>query len=466
MAAQIPAPDSPAEPGIGERAPEKPVLAPPPPRIRMSWPRRILAGAFVLAVAAIVVASLRPRPEPPLAIQAVTARKGPITRLVTAAGKLQAATEVKLSSNITGDLLALEVKEGDRVARGQVLGRIDARRYAAQAQQQEAARASAAADRDMQKVQVAQLEQDLARVEQLARTGNASPAELDTARSNLAAARARVEGAQGRIDQTDAALREARHFLSLTTLTAPIDGVVTKREKQVGERVRGSDFSEDVILVISTLSQMEVKVEVGEHEVVYVEEGDPADVEIDAFPDRKFPAQVVEVARNATVKNAGTEAEVTTFFVRLALTEPVSGALPGMSAQASIATDTRDGAVVVPIQAVTVRPEKDLAAGGKRPDDERPPQGGAPSAGAKRPRREPLRKVVFVIQDGVAKVRPVETGLASETEIEIVTGLGEDEKVVEGPYRILSRDLADGRRVTEEAPGGKGAGAGSRAGKR
>jgi HlyD family secretion protein len=422
----------------------------------MSWPKRIFSAAFVLAIAAVVVASVRPRPEPPLAIQAVTSRKGPITRLVTAAGKLQAATEVKLSSNITGDLLELRVKEGDRVSRGQVLGRIDARRYSAQVQQQEAARASALADRDMQKVQAVQLEQDLARVEKLSATGNASPAELEQARSNLAAGRARVEAAQGRIEQTDAALREARHFLSLTTLTAPIDGVVTKREKQVGERVRGSDFSEDVILVISTLSQMEVKVEVGEHEVVYVKEGDPADIEIDAFPDRKFPAQVVEVARNATVKNQGTEAEVTTFFVRLALTEPVAGALPGMSAQASIATDTRDGAIVVPIQAVTVRPEKDLAAGGRRAEDEKAPQGGAGAGPGKKARREPLRKVVFVIQDGVARVRPVETGLASETEIEVVSGLGEGEKVVEGPYRILSRDLADGRRVTEEPAGGRG----------
>jgi HlyD family secretion protein len=453
MAAQIPAPtpaDAPRAPG------EKPALAPPPPRIRMSWPRRATAIAFVLAIAAVVVASLRPRPEPPLAIQAATARKGPITRLVTAAGKLQAATEVKLSSNITGDLLELRVKEGDRVAKGQVLGRIDAHRYAAQVQQQEAARASAAADREMQRVQVAQLEQELARVEKLAATGNASPAEQEQARSSLAAGRARADGAQGRIDQTDAALREARHFLSLTTLTAPIDGVVTKREKQVGERVRGSDFSEDVILVISTLSQMEVKVEVGEHEVVYVKEGDPADIEIDAFPDRKFPAAVVEVARNATVKNQGTEAEVTTFFVRLALGEPVAGALPGMSAQASVATDTRESAVVVPIQAVTVRPEKDLAAGGKAsPEEKAPPPPSGP--GGKKPRREPLRKVVFVIQDGVAKVRPVETGLASETEIEIVSGLGEGEKVVEGPYRVLSREIADGRGVTEEAPGAKGA---------
>jgi HlyD family secretion protein len=424
----------------------------------MGWPRRAVAALFVLAIAALVALSLRPRPEPPLPIQAAVARKGPITRIVTAAGKLQAATEVKLSSNITGDLLELAVKEGQRVSRGQVLGRIDARRYAAQVAQQEAARASAAADRELQKVQVAQLEQELARVERLAAGGNASAAELEKARSELGAGRARAEAAQGRIDQADAALREARHFLSLTTLVSPIDGVVTKREKQVGERVRGSDFSEDVLLVISTLSQMEVKIEVGEHEVVFVKEGDLAEVEIDAFPDRKFPARVVEVARNATVKNAGTEAEVTTFIVRLSLTAPVPGALPGMSAQASISTDTRDDAVAVPIQAVTVRTERDLAGGGGDADSAAPAPAAGPAAAAKRPRREPLRKVVFVVKDGAAKVRPVETGLASDTEIEIVSGLAEGEKVVEGPYRVLSRELKDGRTVTEEPPGAKAAG--------
>jgi HlyD family secretion protein len=407
--------------------------------------------------------SLVPRPQPPIGIQAATARKGPITRLVTAAGKLQAATEVKLSSNITGDLLSLTVKEGDLVKRGQALGTIDSRRYAAQVSQQDAARASAAADLRTQNVALAQAEQELARVERLSGSGNASPAEIDKARSDVAAARARAEAAQSRIDQADATLREARHYYSLATLTAPIDGVVTKREKQVGERVRGSELSEDVIMIISTLSQMEVKVEVGEQEVVFVKEGDHADIEIDAFPERKFPAAVVEVARNATVKNQGTEGEVTTFFVRLALTEPVPGALPGMSAQASVSTDTRDEAIVVPIQAVTVRSEREVSGGPKPEGPPQPEAGngpGGPPAPGKKPKREPMQKVVFVIEGGVAKLRAVETGLASENEIEIVSGLKEGDKVVEGPYRVLSRELADGKPVSEEPLGGKGKGNG------
>ncbi len=448
MTPQNPA-SAPAQPPAAP--PEAPVLSAVPPPARMSWTGRAVVAAFVLAVAAIVVLSLRPKPEPPVAVQVVPARKGSITRLVTAAGKLQAATEVKLSSNISGDLLALNVKEGDRVHKGQVLGRIDSRRYDEQVRQQEALRASAAADLELEKVQVAQLEAELARVERLASGGNASAAEVDKARAAVEAEKARRAAAEQKIAQSEAALREARHLQSLTVLVAPIDGVVTKREKQVGERVRGSDFSEDVTLVISTLSQMEVKVEVGEHEVVFVKEGDPADVEIDAFPDRKFPAQVVEVARNANVKNPGTEAEVTTFFVRMALTEPVAGALPGMSAQATVSTDTRENAIVVPIQAVTVRTQKDLEPGGAPAASEKPVAAPPPAPG-KKARREPMRKVVFVMENGVAKVRPVETGLASDTEIEVTSGLKEGEKVVDGPYRVLSRELADGKRIKEEQP--------------
>lgn len=420
--------------------------------VRMSWPKRIFAALFVLAIAGVVAASLRPKSEPPLTVQTGAARKGAITRIVTAGGKLQAATEVKLSSNITGDLIELLIREGDRVTRGQVLGRIDARRYGAQLNQSEAARNSAAADAEVQNVRVTQLKADLARVDRLVASQNASAAEAEKAHAELDGARAQAASAGQRLAQADAALREARHQYSLTTLTAPMDGIVTQRLKQVGERVRGSDFSEDVLMVISTLSKMEMKMEVGEHEVVYVKEGDPAEIEIDAFADRKFKAQVVEVARNATIKNLGTEQEVTTFVVRLALVDQVTGALPGMSAQASVSTDTRAGAVVVPIQAVTVRNEKELATPGGSPEKTTPQP---PLAPGKKARKEKLRKVVFVVVDGEAKARPVETGLASDAEIEIVSGVAEGEVVVEGPYRVLSRDLADGKKVKVETPADK-----------
>ena len=408
-------------------------------------------GIVVIAALAVVaVLSLRPRPPAPLAVQTAPARRSPITRKVVAAGKLQAATQVKLSSNVSGDLLELPVKEGDRVVKGQVIGRIDARRYAAQVRQQEANRATAAAEHAAALVNVNRLQAELDRVKRLAAGGNASAAELDKAAQELRAENSRAMAARERVAQADAQLAEAHQFLSYTTLLSPIDGVVTSRQKQVGERVRGGELQEDPIVIIATLSNMEVKVEVGEHEVVHLREGQVAEVEVDAIPDKRWPAAVVEIAKNANVRNPNTEQEVTTFPVRLALTVPVPGGLPGMSAQASIATETRAQAVVVPLQAVTVRTEKELREGASaRPPEAAPAPGGA-SPGK---RREAARKLVFVVDKGVARVRPVETGLAGESDIEIVEGLKEGETVVEGPYKVLARELADGKAVRPLKPG-------------
>ncbi len=441
LQSQVPLPDDASPPEAIETS-----IAPLPPP-RMSWKGRIIALLFVAAVVAVTVKSVMPQPTPPTKVQAIDSRKGAITRIVTAGGKLQAATQVKLSSNITGDLLSLTVKEGDIVKQGQALGTIDTRRYAAQLAQSEAGRTSAQADVQQQRALVTQLDQEVARVRRLNASEVASAAEVEKSASELAVAKARLDATSAKLAQAEAGLREAHHSFSMTTLTSPIDGVVTQRVKQVGERVRGSDFSEDVILVISTLSRMEMKMEVGEQEVVYLKEGDTAEVEVDALPDKKLAAKVVEVARNANVKLAGTEGEVTTFFVRLALTDADPNALPGMSAQASVFTDTRTDAVVVPIQAVTVRASKELPgnSGADKPASE---TGLTPRP--TKAKRDPMQKVVFVVQDGVAKMRKVETGLASDTEIEIVSGLNAGEKVVEGPYRVLSRDLADGKPVTTD----------------
>lgn len=418
----------------------------------MSWTKRIIAAVFVLAVVGIVAASLAPKKDPPVTVQTTTVRKGPITRKVAAAGKLQAATQVKLSSNLSGDLLDLPVREGDVIKKGQYIGRIDSRRYEAQLHQREAMEQSARSELATEEVNLARLEADVKRVERLVKADSASAAELEKIVAERDGAAARVQAAKDRVRSATASLSEARYLLSFTTLTAPIDGILTSRLKQVGERVRGSDFNEDPIVIIATLSSMEMKVEVGEHEVVHLHEGDPAEIEIDAFPDRKFPAQVVEIAKNATVKNAGTEAEVTTFPVRIALTAKVPGALPGMSGQATISTETRDQALIVPLQAVTVRTEKQLSQG-KDQKDGPPPEEGAGGTGAKKTVREPQQKVVFVVEDGKARVRRVETGLASENDVELVSGVKEGEVVVEGPYKLLSRDLADGKPVKDEAAG-------------
>ena len=175
---------------------------------------------------------------------------------MTGAGKLQAATSVKLSANISGDILELAVQEGDRVEKGDLIARIEARRYAAMVKREEAVEASARADLASQRAVIVRLEADAARMRRLAESGNASAAELERVEAELTAERARANAAAERIAQASAALSEARHVLSFATVTAPMTGVVVTRHKQVGERVRGSEFNEDPIVTIATLSSV------------------------------------------------------------------------------------------------------------------------------------------------------------------------------------------------------------------
>jgi HlyD family secretion protein len=419
----------------------------------MSWPKRIFAAIFILAIAAIAAQSLKGKKDPPLSAHAVAVKRGSITRKVSAAGKLQAATQVKVSSNVSGDLLELTVDEGSVVKKGQLIAKIDSRRYVAQLKQQAALKAEAEAELAQSTVQLQRLKADLDRVKRLVQSQSASQADLEHAELDVAAEEARGQSARQKIEQASGALAEAEHQLNLTTIYAPIDGVVTERDKQVGERVRGSDLSEDVIVVVSTLASMEAKVEVGEHEVVYIHEGDKAEIEIDSIPDKKFPATVVEVAKKANVRNPGSDSEVTTYPTRLALDAPVPGALPGMSAEAGVFTDTHDNALIVPIQAVTTRTERELNPDGgaaATPVMETQLQIPSGQPNAKKTTHEPFQKVVFAVTDGTAHLRRVETGLASENEIEILSGVKEGETIVDGPYKTLAKELADGKAVKIE----------------
>ena len=408
-----------------------------------------IAAALFLGVAAITVGGLRQRPPPAVEVQFAKAKKGSITRTVTGAGKVEAVTTVKICSNLSGDLIELHVKEGDRVARGQLLGRIDRKRFEASSKQALAAQSASRADAQVSQVEVERTTADFARVEKLVGKDLASAAELDKARADRDAALARLASAKERHAQAAAAFEEAQTNLSKTTLVSPIDGTVIEKSREVGERVRGSDFSEDVVMTLAALNAMEVKIEVGEHEVVYLRPGQKAEISVDALEGQTFEGVVTEIAQKALVKNPGTEQEVTTFPIKVALASRPPAVMPGMSAEVRVVTETRHDTLVIPIQAVTVRSDKSL---GDAPTIVETPTG----LTAKK-RTETLAKVVFVV-DGTGKARPrrVRTGIASDTEMEVLEGLQEGEKIVEGPYRTLAKDLKDGDRVEEMKPKGRG----------
>lgn len=418
----------------------------------MTKGRWILAVLILLAVGFATAQGLKPHPPPPVEVSMVQVKRKDITHTVNAAGHLQARETVKISSNVTGDLLSLSVKEGDLVKRGQVLGQIDKRLQESQVAQFRGAVASAVAQSAQVEATIGQDERDLERKKKLLAENLATTADVEKLDTQLKLDRARLTAQRQLVAQNQGQLETALYGLSRATLTAPIDGTILELNHKVGERIRGSDFSEDVVLLMGGLSEMEVKAEVGEHEVVSIHEGDEATIEIDAMPDKQFKGHVVSVGKNAQIKNQGTDAEVTTFFVRVGLDVPPPGALPGLSSAVSIATATRTQVLAVPIQAVTSREPKHGEG-----DAGAPPAGSAAAASAPAGGKPKPVKAVFVVdKDGAAQMRPVRTGIASRTDVEVLEGVAEGDTIVDGPYRTLARELTDGQKVKEMSKDGEG----------
>ena len=413
--------------------------------------RWFVAIGLMALVVFYALGSMRPRPTPPTRVQTATVQKNTITRVVSAAGKLEPRRKVNVSANITGTLVDLQVGIGSVVKKDQYIGQIETTRYKALVAQQQAQTATAGSEVKRAMANVARLKDEEARLIRLVETGAGSRADLDATRAQLRMAEADVSSAQGRAQSARAGLDEATSSLTWATLRSPIDGTVLGTNHRVGERVRGSDFAEDVVVVIGSLDEMDVRIEVGENDVVFVKPGQQATVEIEALPDLVLKGTVIDTGRDAIVKNAGTDNEVTTFPVWVRLSTPQDKVLSGMSAQVSISTETRENVVAVPIQAVTVRaaaPEKPLKEGAIGP---------SPTT----PATSKIDKVVFVVKDDKVEKRKVTTGLSSDAQVEITTGLKEGEVVVEGPYRTLARQLEDGQTVEVGPPmGAKERGAG------
>ncbi|MEZ4294500.1 MAG: efflux RND transporter periplasmic adaptor subunit [Polyangiaceae bacterium] len=414
----------------------------------MTKGRWILAAIILILVGLATAQGLRPKPPPATEVTTAQVKRQDVVRTVTAAGHLQARETVKVSSNVTGELLSLSVKEGDKVTKGQVLGQIDKRLAESQVAQFRGSVASSRAQTVQYEESIAQDKRDLERVQRLFNEGLATQAELEKAQSLLKLDESRRAAQKQIVAQNQGQLETALYNLSRATLTAPIDGTILEIYHKVGERIRGSELSDDVVLVMGGLAEMEVKVEVGEHEVVGIHEGDEATVEIDAIADKQFKGHVVAVGRNAQIKNPGTDAEVTTFFVRVGLDVPPEGGLPGLSASVSIATAKHTNVLTVPIQAVTSRDPKKAEGEGGEPKEG---QAEAATAGKSKP-----VKVVFVVKDDKAEMRPVHTGIASRTDVELLDGVTEGETIVDGPYRTLARELEDGQTVKVQSKDGPG----------
>jgi HlyD family secretion protein len=368
---------------------------------------------------------------------------------VTATGKIQPEVQVKISPEVSGEIVELPVKEGDRVRRGALLMKIKPDLYVAQRDQAEAGLAQ-------MKASLTKSEAEFERVRSLYDKGMVSKSEYDIAR-------AAFESSEAAIAQAGASLNQARESLRKTTIFAPMDGIVSQLNSELGERVLGTvQFQGTDVMTIADLSRMEARVEVSENDVILVSIGDTARISVDAFPDRKVIGLVYEIANTAKSKGLGTQEEVTNFEVKIRVLDKNVSLRPGMSMTADIETETKQNVLAVPIQSVTTRMPK------KEPGQGEPEgQGGAMvvSGTGQRPRTETKPKeIVFVVENSVAKAVTVKRGIANDTYVEITEGVNEDVQVVSGSYKAINRELEDGAKVRVEEPrkGGPGGQAAAR----
>ncbi len=459
----------------------------------------VLISVFaLLIVGAVIKARQKPKGEE---VTVEKAEKRTIKETVSASGKIFPEIEVKISSDVSGEIIALYVKEGDSVTVGQVLAKIKPDEYQSALEQGQASVGTARSQREISSsnvkgsnAQIEQLKADKQRViallnvahsthqrnEKLYKDGVISTSEFETsqsnlksaesalavseanlrsAESNLTSAQAGVRVSEFGINSANARLKELRTSLQKTIVTAPVSGIISKLNVEKGERVVGTlQMAGTEMMRVANLRSMEVQVDVSENDILKVDVNDDVEIEVDAYLGRKFKGKVSAIANSAS--NVGSVGgvslntdQVTNFVVKIRV-DPTSYAdlltdgrrypfRPGMSASVDIFTHTAAGTLSVPIIAVTARDqdkveEKDK---GKKDEEEQLAQ--------KETKKDNdlIKEIVFVVSGDTVGVREVKTGIQDNDYIEIVSGLQEGETVVTGPYSAIARKLKGGGRI-------------------
>lgn len=383
------------------------------------------------------------------------AQKRDITEFITANGKIKPETEVKISPDVSGEIVELYVKDGDKVKEGQLLLKIKPDTYisirdrtAASVDAAKANLANSRAQLEQVKVQYEQAHLSFNRNKKLWDEGVISEAEWETAKSNFEIATANVTAAEQTvlaarhsIKSAEASLTEANENLIKTSVYAPMSGTISILNVEKGERVVGTELMTGTeMLRIADLSKMEVLVEVNENDIVRVHELDTAIIELDAYLDKKFMGLVTEIANSAKVAGVSTD-QVTSFEVKILLLEESYKDLiekgsnvpfrPGMSASADIRTEVKFNVLSLPIQAVTTRIDTLEKSDTITQDDKN---------------KDP-DEIVFVYENGQVQQIKVTTGIQDNNYIEILEGIKENDEVVVAPYNTINKKLKDGSAV-------------------
>jgi HlyD family secretion protein len=393
--------------------------------------------------------------EKPLVVQTekVTARN--LTELVIATGKIQPVVQVVINPEVSGEIVELPVKEGDHVAKGDLLVRIKPENYQAQRNSVEASFQSSLANKNLAQANLdrAQLEYD--RIKELFDAKLVSDSQFLDAKTSLAVAKATHETSMHQADMAKASLARADDDLAKTTIKAPTDGTVTKLKIQAGERVVGTAMMAGTeIMTIAQLDAMEARVDLGEVDVVLIALGQKARLEVDSFRDRTFNGVVTEIANAAKTSAANTQQEATKFEVKIRIYEK-EAFRPGMSVTAEVETRYRSNVLTVPIQSVTMRLPKGMEEEKRKEDakkKEADKEGDSQEQESQKKAKPGAKaeEVVFEIRGGTAHRLKVKRGISDNDYVEIVEGVSAGQEIVSGSYKAINRELEEGKRVKVE----------------
>ena len=397
-----------------------------------------IGGLVAVLIAAGLIVAMRGRGDKPTEVQTSKVERQKIVQKVNGTGTIQPHTQVKISADVSAKITKLSVVEGQWVQKGQFLVELDRERYLAAVESAQASVSSAEANAALIRQNMDRAAKELKRSQELKAQGLESEAVFETKQTEHQVEVARHQSALEQVIAAKAALKQARDDLKKTTIYAPMAGIVSELNKEVGEIALGSQFQADVIMVIADLTEMEAQVNVDENDITSLSIGSPAEVQVDALLDTTLHGVVREISSSANSRGAGTTEQKTEFAITIAITDAPKTLRPGMTASADILAKTNDRALSVPLQSVAVRTVDQLTKKGeKRKDVE----------GHYKADKDGFVEVVFRLEQGKAVAKQVETGIQSDERIEILAGLQEGDEVVSGSYRAISKDLANGALV-------------------
>src|SRR6266566_1036050 len=430
--------------------------------------RQIIIGVVGFFVLWLIVSILLSKREKPIPITTEKAVRKTILQTVSATGKVQPETEVKISPEVAGEIINLPVEDGKGVNKGDLLVRIKPDSYKALLEQQEAAISAAKATNLQQKATMLKTEQDIKRAEDMYAKKTISVQEYNAAQAAYDVAKNTYESSLHEIERAQAGSSQARDQLSKTTIYSPIDGTVTILNSKLGERIVATgQFAGTEVMRVADLGHMEARVDVNENDVVNVKLGDKAEVKIDAYGDRKFHGAIYQIANTGKTTGAGTQEEVTNFEVKIRIEDTDITLKPGLSCTAEIQTNEVKDVVAVPMQAVTIRtgdsnlsPEelekkKQKLAQRDKGDNNADFVNQRAEKAAQKEERDKIAKVVFLKKSNKAQMVKVATGISDDTYTEIKNGIQPGDEVISGSYSAISRKLKDGAKVAYDKEGMK-----------